>query len=169
MRDRIKSERIYDGHIFNLRIDTLRSNDGISVIREVVEHGGGVVIAAQNEQGEVLLVKQYRYSFDQTILELPAGRIEKGEDPYLAAQRELVEETGFRAGTWKALSNLYSAPGFCTEILYMYQASDLNFEGKCLDMDEETEVIKLSVAQAWELVRKGEIRDAKTVAGLALL
>jgi len=167
LRDRIKTERIHDGHIINLRIDTLQVEDGTTVLREVIEHNGGVVIAAQTAEHELLFVQQYRYSLDQTIIELPAGRIEKGEDPFLAAQRELIEETGFRASQWRTLTSLYSAPGFCDEVLHLYHASDLAFEGKKLDMDEETDVVKLSVDEAWSMVESGAIRDAKTVAGIA--
>lgn len=166
---RISTLRVHEGGIINLRIDTLRAPDGLQVIREVVEHNGGVVIAAQPADNRVLLIRQYRYSIDEELIELPAGRIERGEDPFPAAKRELIEETGFNAKNWAELSSMFSAPGFCNEILYLYGASDLEFVGKNLDIDEDTEVIDLELKEAWQLVVAGRIRDAKTIAGLGLL
>jgi len=164
----IDTERVHEGGIINLRIDRL-INEGIEVEREVVEHNGGVVIAAQPALDRILLIRQYRYSIDEELIELPAGRIEKGEDPFPAARRELTEETGFEAKEWKDLSKMFSAPGFCNEILYLYGASDLNFVGKNLDIDEHTDVMDISLREAWQLVLDGKIRDAKTIAGIALL
>lgn len=163
------SQRIYEGGIINLRVDTLTASDGTSVVREVVEHNGGVVIICEPSPGHVLLVKQYRYSVDRELMELPAGRIEKGEDPFPAAQRELTEETGYRAKHWRELSRMLSAPGFCNEVLYMYLAREVEFVGKNLDFDEETEVFDLSLEEAWAQVAQGKIQDAKTIAGLGLL
>ncbi len=165
---RVETVRVHEGGIINLRIDTLHAN-GLQVIREVVEHNGGVVIAAQPAPDRVLLIRQYRYSIDDELIELPAGRIERGEDPFPAAQRELIEETGFEAREWAELSRMFSAPGFCDEVLYLYKAHELNFVGKNLDIDEHTDVLDLRISEAWGMVGTGEIRDAKTIAGLALL
>lgn len=167
--DKVATVRVHEGGIINLRIDTLRSVDGLEVVREVVEHNGGVVIAAQPDADRVLLIRQYRYSIDEELIELPAGRIEKGEDPFPAARRELQEETGFEAKNWQELSRMFSAPGFCDEILYLYRANDLSFVGKNLDIDEHTDVMDLKLEEAWDLVVQGQIRDAKTIAGLGLL
>ncbi len=165
----VETRRVHEGDIISLRIDSLEAEDGLSVTREVVEHNGGVVIACEPEPGRVLLVRQYRYSIDKDLLELPAGRIEKDENPLPAAQRELTEETGFGASHWQELARLYSAPGFCNEVLYLYHATGVTFMGKNLDFDEETEVLDLSLAEAWSLVSQGKIQDAKTVAGLGLM
>lgn len=167
--DKVATVRVHEGGIINLRIDTLRSVDGLEVVREVVEHNGGVVIAAQPDADRVLLIRQYRYSIDEELIELPAGRIEKGEDPFPAARRELQEETGFEAKNWQELSRMFSAPGFCDEILYLHRANDLSFVGKNLDIDEHTDVMDLKLEEAWDLVVQGQIRDAKTIAGLGLL
>jgi ADP-ribose pyrophosphatase len=168
-KDMVESKRLWEGGIIKLRVDSLKSPGGEETIREVVEHNGGVVIASENAEGKVLLVKQYRYALDIEILELPAGRIEAGEDPFPAAQRELTEETGYAAKTWKELSRMYSAPGFCDEVLYLYHATDLSFEGKNLDFDEETDVVEVSLDEAWLMIADGRIRDAKTIAGIGIL
>ncbi|HEY9788325.1 MAG TPA: NUDIX hydrolase [Candidatus Obscuribacterales bacterium] len=168
-QDTVESNRIYDGYIINLRVDTLRSNEGSETTREVVEHNGGVVIICQPEPSKVVLIRQYRYAIDEELLELPAGRIERGEDPFLAAKRELTEETGYIAETWCELSRMYSAPGFCSELLYLYLATDVRLGEKCPDYDEHTEVMVFPIDDAWELVINGHVRDAKTVAGIGLL
>lgn len=165
----VESNLVYEGGIINLRVDKLKLGDGKLAIREVVEHNGGVVIACMPREGHVVIIRQYRYSIDGDLLELPAGRIERGENPLPAAQRELTEETGYRAKHWKELSQMYTAPGFCNEILYLYLATDVEFVGKSLDEDEETEVIELSIDDAWKLVLNGAVRDAKTAAGLGML
>ena len=168
LKDRVDSKRVHEGDIINLRLDTVRLDTGAQVTREVVEHNGGVVIAAQPKKNSLILIRQYRYSVDEELIELPAGRLERGELPLPAAQRELREETGFHANTWVDLAPMFTAPGFCNEILYLYGASELTFVGKDLDEDEETEVLEVSLQDAWELVRAGKIRDAKTIAGIGL-
>lgn len=165
---RTATRHIWQGHIIKLRVDDLEV-DGHNTTREVIEHNGGVVIAGLTGEGKVLLVKQYRYSLDKELIELPAGRIEAGEDPFPAARRELTEETGYRAEHWRELARMYTAPGFCNELLYVYEATGLSFVGKNLDYDEETEVLELTLAEAWKLVTAGAIEDAKTIAGLGLL
>lgn len=164
----ISSKRIFEGKIFSVREDMLK-RDEKAISREVVEHNGGVVIACQPAPGRVLLISQYRYPINEELIELPAGRVELGEDRFLAAKRELTEETGFFARTWNELAHMYSAPGFCNELLSFYQATDLEFQGKRLDEDEETDVLDVSLEEAWSWVRSGKICDAKTVAGIAML
>lgn len=165
----IESNRVYDGNIFKVRVDKLQAASGQSTIREVVEHNGGVAIVCQPQPDKVILIRQYRYSIDEDLIELPAGRIEKGEQPLPAAQRELTEETGYLAHDWQELIRIYSAPGFCSELLYLYKASNVEIVGKSLDEDEETEVLVLSLKDAWKLVCTGQVRDAKTVAGLGMI
>jgi ADP-ribose pyrophosphatase len=162
------SRRIHEGGIINLRVDELRLEDGSTTTREVVEHNGGVVIVCQPEADQVVLIRQYRYSLDRDLIELPAGRIDAGEEPLKAARRELLEETGYRAEHWQAKGLFASAPGFCNELLYLYHANEVTLVGKQLDHDEETEVIVLPIKQAWELAISGEIGDTKTIAALAL-
>jgi ADP-ribose pyrophosphatase len=165
----LKSERLYEGGIVNFRVDTVLLPDGNSAIRELVEHNGGVVVACRPKTDQIILIRQYRYSIDDDLLELPAGRIEKGEEPFEAAKRELTEETGYQAKKWKELSRMYTAPGFCNEMLFLYEASDVTFVGTNPDADEEIEVLEMDLTQAWRLVGEGKIQDAKTIAGLGLL
>jgi ADP-ribose pyrophosphatase len=165
---KVGTERVYEGGIINLRVDILEY-EGRKKRREVVEHNGGVVIACQPTPDEVILIRQYRYVVDEELIELPAGRIEIGEDPLPAAQRELIEETGFKAEKWEELARMYSAPGFCNEMLYMYLATDTKEVPKNLDEDEETDVMRVSLDEAWKLINAGKARDAKTVAGVSML
>jgi ADP-ribose pyrophosphatase len=165
---RIASKLVYQGRICNLRVDEVKKGDH-TVIREVVEHNGGVVIACQPEPGLVVLVKQYRYPLNRELIELPAGRLEKGEIPLDAAKRELKEETGYSASSWLDLCKMYSAPGFCDELLHVYRAQNVTLGDKMPDHDEETEVIVIPVKEAWQRVMSGQICDAKTIAGIAML
>jgi ADP-ribose pyrophosphatase len=165
----IASKSIYKGLIFNVRLDTVSSDEGKQFPREVIEHNGGVVIVCQPEPDKVILIKQYRYSVDEELIELPAGRLNLGEDRHLAAQRELEEETGYKANIWKDLTSMYSAPGFCDELLSFHLAQDTYFVGQNLDEDEHTDVMIVTVKEAWQMVKDKKIKDAKTAAGLAFL
>ncbi len=168
-KDLIETQKIYNGRIISLRVDTLKFHDGRPFMREVIEHPGGVVIAAQPDPQRVILIRQYRYCLNETLIELPAGRIDHGEKPLECGMRELTEETGYKAMHWQEMSRMYTAPGFCNEMLYLFQAQDLTFVGKNLDEDEETDVFMPTLEEAWQLVLSREICDAKTIAGIGLL
>jgi ADP-ribose pyrophosphatase len=158
----LDSKLIHAGYVFHLRHETLRLPSGLEQKMEVVDHPGAVAIVATNEAGELLLVRQYRHALGDWVLELPAGRLEPGEDPLVAAQRELEEETGFRAGSWEPLRELVPAPGFCSEVIHVFRAHQLQaIPGGGLepDADEEIELRWLSP----EDVLASEIRDAKTL------
>lgn len=131
---------------------------------ELVEHDGGVVIACKPSPDEILLIRQYRYPIDEELIELPAGRLNKGEDRLEAAKRELTEETGYRAEKWEELPPMFSAPGFCDELLTCYLATEIEWVGKNLDDDEWTDVFTVSLKEAWQLVLDRKVRDAKTIA-----
>ena len=164
----VASDLVYKGQIINLRVDKLAC-EGKSVTREVIEHPGGVIIACQPQPNQVVFVRQYRYAIDCELIELPAGRLDLGESPMIAAQRELKEETGYEGGNWKQITAMYSAPGFCDELLYLFHASKSKLATKTPDEDEEIEVLVLDVKDAWQMVIEGKIIDAKTIAGLAVL
>lgn len=165
----IGTTRIFEGQIFNVRVDRLQQDGRREISREIVEHTGGVVIACQPSEHEVLLIRQYRYAIDTELIELPAGRVDQGEDRLAAAKRELIEETGYEAAKWSQLPSMFSAPGFCNELLTCYLACDLTFVGKSLDEDEETDVMRLKLSEAWQLVVDGKVCDAKTIAVLGMV
>ncbi|HEY9790891.1 MAG TPA: NUDIX hydrolase [Candidatus Obscuribacterales bacterium] len=168
-KDTVGNQRIFEGQIFTVRVDRLRRQDGSELTREIVEHPGGVVIACKPSGNEVLLIRQYRYAIDKELIELPAGRLDPGEDRLSAAKRELIEETGYQAAQWSELPAMYSAPGFCDELLTCYLATDIKWVGKDLDEDEETDVMQVSLQEAWQLVIDRKICDAKTIAILGVI
>ena len=165
----IESRRIHEGRVLNLRVDTLDVGSGRTVHREVVEHIPVAVIAALDSKGRVLLVRQYRHPVGEWLLELPAGGLDPGEDPQAAARRELQEETGFYPGRLERVGGFYSAPGFTDEFLHLYIARELRPQPLKADVDEEIEVVPTSLGQVRELLLSGEIKDAKSIAGLLTL
>jgi ADP-ribose pyrophosphatase len=164
---RIGSRTIYEGRLLSLREDRLRSAEGTDLTRVVVAHPGAVVVIAVLE-GDLLFVKQYRYAADEELLELVAGTLEPGEDPGETAQRELQEEAGYKAGRMQKLGEFYSAPGFCNELLHLYLADELTPSRLPGDADELIELIRLPVAAALEMALNGQLRDAKSIAGVLL-
>ena len=164
----LSSERLYDGKIIRLRRDVIELPDGKQSVREVVEHNGGAGVAAVDERGDVWLVRQYRYPFSEVTLEVPAGKLEAGEDPGLAIVRELKEETGFTADCVEFLGVNYPTPGYCAEKLYLYLATGLHRGEQQLDEDEYLDVVRLPLGEAIEMVYANEIKDSKTVAALLL-
>jgi ADP-ribose pyrophosphatase len=164
----IGSQEIYRGRVVNLRVDEIEIASGVNVRREVVEHSGAVVVVPVDAQGNILWVRQYRYAAERELLELPAGTLERGEEPEACARRELVEEVGFAASTWKTLGGFFSAPGFCSEYLHAFLATDLTAEQAEGDEDEEIEVETLSLDESLARIDAGEIVDAKSLAALHL-
>ena len=162
----ISSTRVFDGRVFDVRIDELRYGDGSQHRIDVVEHGPSFTIAASPEPGEVVLVRQYRHPAGVELWELPAGRSEAGEDPSAGAMRELREETGFRAGRMRLIFSLYSTPGFCDELMHFFYADRLEAGEQALDEDERIEVRRFALDEAWRLVAEGAVTDCKTVLGL---
>ena len=125
--------------------------------------------AALDDQGRVIMVKQYRHAAGEVLLELPAGTMERGEDPVATATRELQEETGFFPGELTAAGGFFSAPGFCTEFLHFFVARKLRAQRMQGDEDEEIEVVALPLDEVRRLIRIGQIKDAKSIAGLSML
>lgn len=162
----LSSEKIFDGRILHIRRDTVRLPDGGEGVREVVDHPGGVCVLALDSQNRALLVSQFRYPYEKVLWEIPAGKLEVGEDPARAAIRELKEETGAVAGEFTSLGELYPSPGYCGEIIRMYFARELTFGEAHLDEDEFLNVERFPFGQLVERVLSGEIRDAKTIAAV---
>ena len=163
-----ESRRIHEGRIVNLREDTVDLADGRSALREVVEHAQVVAIVPVDDEGNVLLARQYRLPAENALLEIPAGGIDDGESIKDAAQRELQEETGYRAERLDRLSGFFVAPGYCTEFIHLLLATGLSENAIACDEDEDIVVERLPLAQAVGLIAKGEIRDAKSIIGLLL-
>lgn len=162
----LTTNEIYNGRVIKVRIDKVQLADGRETKREIVEHSGGVAILAINDNNELLLVEQYRKAAEQSLLELPAGKLEKGEDPVDCAIRELVEETGYKAEKLKYLFSFYTTPGFCNELLHLYQASCLKEVGVKPDEDEIIENHQLKKEEILNYIKSGKIKDGKTITGL---
>ena len=165
---RIESKPIFGGVVFDVREDTLMTADGRRYTRQIVHHPGAVAIVPIDADDNVLMVRQYRHPIEQALLEIPAGVVEIGESPDDTAQRELREETGFATRNLRAVGGIYSSPGFCDEMVYMYIARDLIPSRLPADDDEDITVERVPMSQAGRLIRLGEIQDAKSVAGLLM-
>ena len=164
----VKSSTVFRGKIVEVKVDTVTLPDGRQTEREVVEHPGAVAVVAMTENEEVLLVSQFRYPVGEILLEVPAGKLEPGEDPLESAKRELAEETGFMANSWELLSVFYTTPGFSNEIMYLYLARDLSPDKKQADDDEFIEVHRISLTDAMSKALSGDFKDAKTIAGILI-
>lgn len=163
---RISSQTLYQGKIVTLQRDEVFLENDQTAVREVVRHPGGVAVAAIDFDNTVLFVRQYRYPYATTTLELPAGKLDiDGESPDTAIVRELSEETGYRANRWRSLGVLYPTPGYCDEVLHLYLATDLEREmNQHPDDGEFLDVVRLSLSEAIDMALTGELKDAKTVA-----
>lgn len=162
----LKQTIIYDGKIIRVRVDDARLPNGATAKREVVDHPGGVCVAALTDQEELLFVRQFRYPYEEIIPEIPAGKLEPGEDPLPAGKRELKEETGAVAAHYESLGQLYPSPGYCGEIIHMYMATGLSFGEMSPDEDEFLQVERIPLIKAVDMVLSGEIKDAKTQAAV---
>lgn len=165
MVERISSESIYRGRVFEVKRDEIRVR-GRSIVREVVIHPGAAAILPILPNGRILLIRQYRYPVDETLLEIPAGTLEKGESPEECARRELEEETGYRAGRLRLLASFYMAPGYSSEYLRLYLAEELERGERRPEVDEEIELTEMGLEEALKAVRDGLIRDSKTIIAL---
>jgi ADP-ribose pyrophosphatase len=161
----LSSEYVFKGKVIDVKRDEILVSNGHKSIREVVEHSGGVVILAIKDN-KILGVKQFRYPIKTTSIELPAGKLEKGENPDSAARRELEEETGFISSIWTSLGFIYTSVGFCDEKLYLYLAKDLIYKQVNPDEDEIIECEEYEIREFYKKVDNGEINDAKTLCAL---
>ena len=162
----LASETKFEGRIIKVILDDVELENGKTAKREVVCHNGGVCVAALTENDEVLLVRQFRYPYKEILLELPAGKLEKGEDPFEAMKREQMEETGTMGENYVSLGNLYPSPGYCGEIIRIW-ACRVSAKGEMhLDDDEFLEVERIPLQKAVEMVLNNEIPDSKTQVGI---
>ena len=159
----LEKKVLFEGRIINLRRDTVLLPNGATATREVIEHPGGVCVAALDDEDNVLMVKQFRYPYKDVILEVPAGKRDKGgEDPLECGKRELKEETGATAKEYFYLGELYPSPGYCDEIIHLFAAKGLTYGETCPDEDEFVEVEKIPLDTAVQMILNGEIKDSKT-------
>ncbi|MBQ5319128.1 MAG: NUDIX hydrolase [Oscillospiraceae bacterium] len=158
----VTSDLVFDGKIITVKKDTAELENGEIVNRELVVHPGGVCVVPINENGEVLMVKQFRYPFKEALVEIPAGKLEIGEDHREAGLRELREETGAVCEKFEYLGVCYPSVAYLTEKIHMYLATGLSFENQDLDEDEFLDVIKIKLEDAVEMVMNNELPDAKT-------
>lgn len=165
----ISTERIFEGKMIKLRVDTVSLPNGESATREVIEHPGAVAVVALTDQNELLMVRQYRHPTGEILLEIPAGKRDLGESPLVCARRELEEETGYRAQQWQILFSYFTTPGFSDELLYIATASELEPGVPHTDEEEFIEVVTVPVDEALRMVYRGEIKDAKTIIGILVL
>ncbi len=164
----IGSKTVYHGRILNLRVDTIIDADGNETIREIIEHGNCIAVVAIDNEERVLLVRQFREAVGKTLLEIPAGGIETGEDPTQAMQRELREETGYQADQVQQLGGFYSSPGYSSEYLYLYLATGLKPAPLHAEDTAGIELVRFYLLDIPQLIAAGEIGDAKSIAGLML-
>ncbi|MBM7838206.1 ADP-ribose pyrophosphatase [Alkalihalobacillus xiaoxiensis] len=165
----LESKMIYKGKVIQLELEQVELPDGKQSTRELVRHPGAVAVIATTEEGKIILVEQYRKALEKSIVEIPAGKMEKGEDPKQTAWRELYEETGYQAGSLELLTSFYTSPGFADEIIYIYEASELKKGEQQLDDDEFVTNLELSFEECEQLVKEERIHDAKTAYALMYL
>ncbi len=165
MEETITSKTLHVGKNFSFKTDKVKLANGKETVRDVVDHPGAVAIVPVHD-GDVVLIRQYRYSTQSEILEIPAGTLEIDEDPYACAVRELKEETGYAAGNWSKLLSAYVAPGYSNEIIHIYVAEDLTPIGSDPEEDESIKVERYPFERVLDMIDTNEIRDAKTIAGV---
>jgi ADP-ribose pyrophosphatase len=168
----LRSERRYSGTVFNLVVDEVEYTSGNRGVREVADHPGGAVVVPLLDDGSVLLVNQFRYPVKKNLFELPAGKLDAGEDPSVCAARELEEETGYTAGTMTKLTAIYTTPGFCNEQLHLYVATDLKKlpTGQRLEEGEmDLTVRAIPIEEVIQMIENQDIVDGKTMCGIFMV
>ncbi|MCX6174641.1 MAG: NUDIX hydrolase [Ignavibacteriales bacterium] len=166
-----KSEILFHGKVFDVKVDEIEYNGtGNKSFRQVAVHPGGAVVLPLKSDGKFVLISQYRYPHNEILLELPAGKLEKDEDPFICATRELTEETGYTSNKITKLGKIYTTPGFCDEVLHIYLAEDLTPGNHAREEGEEgMEVVELTLDEIENKISNGKIVDAKTICGIHFL
>lgn len=164
----MKSEKVFEGKVLSLRVETVELPDKKYSKREIVEHNPSVAVVAVDEENNILLVRQYRKPVEKVLYEIPAGSLEISENPREGAIRELKEETGYLANNVEYIQEFYSTPGFCTEKMYIFFAEDIQESNQELDEDEFIEIEKIPLEKALKMIDLGEIMDAKSIIGILM-
>jgi ADP-ribose pyrophosphatase len=159
---------VYKGRVVKLNLETVTLPNGVTVALEVIHHPGAAAVVPMKEDGTVVLIRQYRHAVGGFIYEIPAGKLHPGEDPQVCAQRELEEETGYRAGSLELLTSCFTTPGFTNEVIHIFKATGLTGGTQNLGQDEVLEVIELPLEKAIAQIHDGTIKDGKTIVGLQM-
>jgi ADP-ribose pyrophosphatase len=167
----IRKEKIFNGKVVQLYVEDVQLPNGKTSKREVIKHPGAVAIIPITKEGKLVLVRQYRKALERVLVEIPAGKLEKGEEPLATAQRELEEETGYRAQSMRHIVSFYASPGFADELIHLYTAEGLEKleDAASLDEDEFVDILEVTLEEALEMLEKREIYDAKTAYALQYL
>ena len=168
MENTLASQPVYSGRVVKLRVDTVKLSSGRQTKREIVEHSDCVAIVAIDTDSNALLVKQFRKPVEKALLEIPAGGIEAGEDPEDCVRREMREETGYLPRKVASLGGFYASPGYCTEYLHLFLATELVPDQLQAEDTESIELVRIPLSQIPELIASGAICDAKSIAGLLI-
>ena len=160
------TRNIYTGKVVTLNIDTVTLPNGATIDLETIRHPGAAAVVPVKDDGTVVLIRQFRHAAGGFIYEIPAGKLQPGEDPLHCASRELEEEVGYRASSFELLSSIFTAPGFADEVIHVYKATGLTKGRQQLDPDEVLDIIEMPLAEAVNKIEDGTIRDAKTIIGL---
>jgi ADP-ribose pyrophosphatase len=164
----LKTERVFEGHLLRVRVDTVRTPDGVEATREVVEHPGAAAVVPVLDDGRAVLVRQFRQPAGKVLLEIPAGCLQPGEAPEACAQRELAEEVGYRAGRLVHLTTCFLSPGYSDEQIHIYLATGLERVGASPERGEVIEPAVIALDDVPALIEQGQIQDGKTIVGLLL-
>lgn len=164
MQQKLSSKQLYKGHIFTLTQDQVKIENGMEVTRDIIHHHGGVGVLLVQEN-KILFVRQYRYPASQYLLEIPAGKLEENEDPYTCGLRELEEESGYQCQEMKKITSFYSTPGFCSEVIHLYEAINAvqSEHPRAMDEDECITLEWYPISEAMHMILDGRIQDAKTI------
>ena len=166
MEKTVSSKVIHQGKYFSFKTDETELANGVRVTRDIIDHPGAVAIIPLLDEGRIVFVRQFRYAAGRELLEIPAGTLERGENPDQCAARELKEETGYSAGSIKKLLTCYMAPGYSNEVIHFYIATDLHEGNQKTEQDEEIRVMTFGFDETLRMIEDGGIMDAKTVVGV---
>ena len=159
----VSSRTVFEGRVFSVEVKSITTPEGRNSTREIVKHNGGACILPVDEDGNCYLVKQFRSPFEKVLLEALAGKIEKGEEPLVCASREITEETGFVANNITSAGEIVATPGYCSEVISLFIATELEYKGGNPDQNEYLALVKMPLKEAVEMADNGSIVDAKTV------